>query len=50
MNNVFEYLFFFFYGFESWSIVSRTGHKDLVPENKFWGKIFGTTKDEVTGE
>jgi hypothetical protein len=50
MNNVLEYCFFVFYECGSWSLALKTGHKVVVPENKVLRKIFGTTKEELTGE
>ena len=38
------------YGCETWSLILREEHRLRVFENKVLRKIFGTKKDEITGE
>jgi hypothetical protein len=38
------------YGCETWSLTLREEHKLRVFENRVLRRIFGTTRDEVTGE
>jgi hypothetical protein len=40
----------FLYGCESWSLILREEHRLRVFENRVLKKIFGPTRDEVTGE
>jgi hypothetical protein len=37
------------YGFETWSLTLREGHKVGVIENKVLKRIFGSKKDETVG-
>jgi hypothetical protein len=39
-----------FYGCETWSLTLREEHRLRVFENRVLGRIFGTKRDEVTGE
>jgi hypothetical protein len=38
------------YGCETWSVTSRKEHRLRVFENRVLRRIFGPTRDEVTGE
>jgi hypothetical protein len=38
------------YGCETWSLTLREEHRLRVFENRVLRRIFGPTKDEVTGE
>jgi hypothetical protein len=38
------------YGCETWSLISREEHRLRVFENRVLRRIFGPTRDEVTGE
>ena len=38
------------YGCETWSLTLRQEHRLRVFENKVFRKIFGTKKDEITGD
>ena len=38
------------YGCETWSLTLREDHRLRVLENKVLRKIFGTKRDEITGE
>jgi hypothetical protein len=38
------------YGCETWSIVTRVGHKLMVFENRVLTEIFGAKWNEVTGD
>jgi hypothetical protein len=38
------------YGCETWSLTLREEHRLRVFENRVLGRIFGPTRDEVTGE
>jgi hypothetical protein len=38
------------YGFETWSLTLREEHRFRVFENRVLGRIFGSKRDEVTGE
>ena len=38
-----------FYGCETWSLTLREERRLRVFENKVFGRIFGPTRDEVTG-
>jgi hypothetical protein len=38
------------YGCETWSLILREEHRLKVFENKVLRRIFGTKRDEVTGE
>ena len=39
-----------FYGFETWSLILREEHRLRVFENRVLRRIFGSRRDEVTGE
>ena len=38
------------YDCESWSLTQREEHKKRVSENRVFRRIFGYTKDKLTGE
>jgi hypothetical protein len=38
------------YGYETWSLTLREGHRLRVFENRVLRRIFGPKRDEVTGE
>jgi hypothetical protein len=38
------------YGCETWSLILREKHRLRVVENRVLRRIFGTKRDEVTGE
>jgi hypothetical protein len=38
------------YGHETWSLVLREEHRLTVLENRVLRSIFGTKRDEVTGD
>jgi hypothetical protein len=38
------------YGRETWSLTLREEHRLRVSENRVLRRIFGLTRDEVTGE
>jgi hypothetical protein len=38
------------YGYETWSLTLREEHRLRVFENRVLRRIFGTKRDEVTGE
>ena len=42
--------FFFFYGCETWSVTLGEKHRLRVFENRVLRRIFGPSRDEVTGE
>jgi hypothetical protein len=41
---------FVLYGCETWSLTLREGHRLRVFENRVLRRIFGSKRDEVTGE
>jgi hypothetical protein len=38
------------YGFETWSLILKEEHRLMVFENRVLRIIFGSKRDEVTGE
>ena len=41
---------FILYGFESWSLTFTEERRLRISENRILGRIFGSKRDEVTGE